>query len=72
MKKFSTALFYYHRRLIKRCRQNPRRYLRIDEGKQHSCAQLDTSGHYVYSVLWKDNEQNFDDIQGSMKDDKKL
>ena len=63
MKKFSTALFYYHRRLMKRCRQNPRRYLRMDEGKQHSCAR---------SVLWKDNEHNFDDIQGSMKDDKKL
>ena len=39
---------------MKRCRQNPGWYLRIDEG------------------IWKDNEQNFDDIQGSMKDDKKL
>ena len=54
MKKFSTALFYYHQRLIKRCRQNPKRYFRVDEG------------------IWKDAKQNFDDIQVSMKDDKKL
>ena len=37
---------------MERCRQNPGRYLRIDEG------------------ICKDSEKNFDDIQGSMKDDK--